>query len=55
MTKVTTFDMSNEDLKAIENKEKCYDGPITGNLKCIVISALFTSYGHSFEFRCKNQ
>lgn len=31
-------DMTNKELNDIKNKVKCYDGPITGNIKCIIIS-----------------
>jgi hypothetical protein len=47
LTKSKVDNMSDEELKAIKNKEKCYDGPITGNIKCIIISialALFYWY-----------
>ena len=30
--------MTEKELADIKNKVKCYDGPITGNIKCIVIS-----------------
>jgi len=31
-------DMTQRELDDIKNNTKCYDGPITGNIKCIVIS-----------------
>ena len=39
--------ITKQDLENIKNKKKCYDGPITGNVKCIIISvflALFYWY-----------
>ena len=36
--------LTDEDLQNIKNKKKCYDGPITGNIKCIVISILFALF-----------
>ena len=32
--------ITNKELNDIKNKEKCYDGPITGNIKCIIISII---------------
>ena len=44
MDKITTHDMSDAELQDIKDKKKCYDGPITGNLKCIIITALFALF-----------
>ena len=44
MDKITTHNMSAADLQDIKDKKKCYDGPITGNLKCIIITALFALF-----------
>ena len=30
--------MTDKELHLIKTKQKCYDGPITGNIKCIIIS-----------------
>ena len=36
--------LTENDLDDIKNKKKCYDGPITGNIKCIIISVLFALF-----------
>ena len=35
LTKSKVDNMSDEELKAIKNKEKCYEGPITGNINVL--------------------
>jgi hypothetical protein len=45
--KVEQFEMTKTDLESLKKGQKCYDGPLTGNVKCIVLSlflALFYWY-----------
>jgi hypothetical protein len=44
MNRVTKFNMTQDELQEIKEKKKCYDGPITGNAKCIVISLLLAGF-----------
>lgn len=47
MDRVKQFEMTKTDLESLKKGEKCYDGPLTGNVKCIVLSlflALFYWY-----------
>lgn len=42
--KVKTFDMTKEELEKLKKGEMCYDGPLTGNVKCIVLSLFLASF-----------
>ncbi|AII17221.1 hypothetical protein JO84_gp194 [Aureococcus anophagefferens virus] len=42
--KVKKFDMTEEELEALKKGEICYDGPLTGNVKCIVLSLFLASF-----------
>lgn len=42
--KTSVENISDLELSEISNKKKCYDGPITGNVKCIVISILLACF-----------
>ena len=45
--------MSEKELLDISNKIKCYDGPITGNVKCIVISLVLAGLYWYLPYRNK--
>ena len=42
--KTSVQNITDKELADISDKKKCYDGPITGNAKCIVISILFACF-----------
>jgi len=42
--KVKTFDMTKEELERLKKGDTCYDGPLTGNVKCIVLSLFLASF-----------
>ena len=46
-------DITEEELADIKNKVKCYDGPITGNRKCIVISLILAALYWYLPYRNK--
>lgn len=43
-------DMTDKELADIKNKVKCYDGPTTGNIKCIIMS-IFLALAYWFAPR----
>ena len=45
--------ISEKELLDISNKVKCYDGPITGNVKCIVISLVLAGLYWYLPYRNK--
>lgn len=45
--------MTEEELSDISNKVKCYDGPITGNVKCIIISLVLAGLYWYLPYRNK--
>lgn len=46
-------DMTDKEMSEIKNKVKCYDGPITGNIKCIVFSLILAALYWYLPYRNK--